>query len=167
MTTWNGPAGIATSSPLGLFQIDDGFEARVGDWHEANAKFPGGVAQWADRVRSAGFQPGIWLAPFLAHPGARLIRSHPDWLLRTRRGLPVNAGFGWNSFARALDVTHPEVINFVRGLVRTATVEWGYEYLKLDFLYGGRAGRTAIRPDEDPRPGTVFGSARDSRRGWQ
>jgi alpha-galactosidase len=123
--------------PLRVFQIDDGFEPRVGDWQDANAKFPGGVAHWANRVRSAGLQPGIWLAPFLAHPRARLIRSHPDWLLRTRRGLPVNAGFGWNSLARVLDVTHPQVIEFVRHLVRTATVDWGYEYLKLDFLYGG------------------------------
>lgn len=128
--------------PLRLFQIDDGFEAKVGDWQEANVRFPDGVTQWAGRIRSAGFEPGLWLAPFVVQPGATLTRSHPEWLLRTRRGLPVNAGFGWNSFAQALDITHPEVIDFVKSLVRTATVEWGYKYLKLDFLYGGAlAGR--------------------------
>lgn len=123
--------------PLRLFQIDDGFEAKVGDWREANVRFPGGVTHWAERIRASGFEPGLWLAPFLVQPGAKLIRRHPEWLLRTRRGLPVNAGFGWNSFARALDITHPEVIDFVSNLVRTATTEWGYGYLKLDFLYGG------------------------------
>ncbi len=128
--------------PLQLFQIDDGFEAKVGDWEEVTDRFPSGVARWAQRIRDAGFQPGLWLAPFVAQPESKLVRTHPAWVLRTRRGRPVNAGFEWNRLGRALDTTHPEVVDYVKKLVRVAVKEWGFDYLKLDFLYGGAlAGR--------------------------
>jgi alpha-galactosidase len=34
-----------------------------------------------------------------------------------------------------LDVTHPEVQNFIRTTLEVAVKEWGFRYLKLDFLY--------------------------------
>jgi alpha-galactosidase len=34
-------------------------------------------------------------------------------------------------------VTHPEVLDYVRDVVGTAVREWGFDYLKLDFLYAG------------------------------
>ncbi len=121
--------------PLDLIQIDDGFEAQVGDWFEFGAGFPKGVAPLAKEIKQAGFTPGLWLAPFIVHPRARLARRHRGWLLRNRWGLPVNAGFVWNAFTRALDLTHPEALAYACDVVRTAAREWGYPYLKLDFLY--------------------------------
>ena len=121
--------------PLDLIQIDDGFEAQVGDWFAFGAGFPQGVAPLAQEIRAAGFTPGLWLAPFIVHPRSRLARRHREWLLRNRWGLPVNAGFVWNVFNRALDLTHPEALAYTTDVVRAAAGEWGYPYLKLDFLY--------------------------------
>lgn len=121
--------------PLTLFQIDDGFETYPGDWFDFDPDFPNGFTPIVSATKDAGLTPGVWLAPFIVHPKARLVKEHPDWLLRDKRGKPVNAGFVWNAFTYALDLTHPEALEFCRSVIRTAVKEWGFDYLKLDFLY--------------------------------
>jgi len=129
--------------PLTLIQLDDGFEANVGDW-ETNSKFPSGLRAVADSIRASNFIPGVWLAPFIAQPDSKLAREHGDWFIRSLdlsgftnlTGLGFsNAGFVFNQFCRGLDTTHPAVQDFTRSLISKAVNEWGYPYLKLDFLY--------------------------------
>ncbi len=79
--------------------------------------------------------PGIWLAPFILHRKAALVKDHPDWLLRNSRGKPVNAGYVWNTFTYALDLTNPEALEYTCDVIQAAVEKWGFEYLKLDFLY--------------------------------
>lgn len=126
---------LKTDLPLELIQIDDGFESQVGDWFTFKPTFPEGVAPLAEQISQAGFTPGLWLAPFIVHPRSRLEQEHPEWLLRDRRGRPVNAGFVWNSFAHGLDLTVPEALEYACRVVDTAAHEWKFPYLKLDFLY--------------------------------
>ena len=121
--------------PLKFFQIDDGFEQDVGSWFEFDAEFPNGVAGLSQEIRQEGLKPGIWLAPFILEPRSKLIRRHPSWLLRDQNGRPVNSGFVWGGLGRALDFTHPDALGYVRDIIRTAVQEWGFPYLKLDFLY--------------------------------
>ncbi|MGW8227121.1 MAG: alpha-galactosidase [Anaerolineales bacterium] len=121
--------------PLEVVQIDDGFETQVGDWFSFKKDFPSGVSPLASEIRNKGFIPGLWLAPFIVHPRSNLSSQHRDWLLRNSLGLPVNAGFLWNSFTRALDLTHPDALGYVKDVIMTTTKEWGFPYLKLDFLY--------------------------------
>jgi alpha-galactosidase len=121
--------------PLEIFQIDDGFQTQIGDWLTFNQGFKNGVAPLAAEIREAGFIPGLWLAPFIVHPKSELARDHSDWILRDRFARPVNAGYLWNSFTRALDLTLPGARDYVRKVVHTAVDEWGFPYLKLDFLY--------------------------------
>lgn len=128
-------AGLGPDLPLEVVQIDDGFEAQIGDWLSFHPDFPHGVAPLGAEIRRAGFTPGLWLAPFIVHPGSRLAEEHPDWLLRGRRGRFANAGFLWKVFPTALDLTHPEALEYAAEVVRTAVHEWGFPYLKLDFLY--------------------------------
>lgn len=121
--------------PLRLLQIDDGFETAPGDWFNVNAGFPEGLRPLAEEIKSRGLIPGLWLAPFILHPKAKIVQEHPDWLLRDKNGRPVRAGFVWNHLTLALDLTHPEALEYVCRVIRTAVSEWGFEYLKLDFLY--------------------------------
>lgn len=121
--------------PLSLFQIDDGFETKPGDWFSFTAGFPNGLAPLAKKTSEAGLIPGVWLAPFIVHPGAKLVKDHPDWLLRNKLGLPVNAGFVWNRFTYALDLTNPDALEYACQVIQTAVEKWGFTYLKLDFLY--------------------------------
>lgn len=121
--------------PLSLFQIDDGFETYPGDWYDFTDGFPHGLRPIVDKAKAAGLTPGLWLAPFIVHPKAKLVQEHPDWLRRDERGKLVSAGFVWNSFTLALDLTHPDALAYACEVIRTAVQEWGFEYLKLDFLY--------------------------------
>jgi alpha-galactosidase len=121
--------------PLELIQIDDGFEAKIGDWLDFSPHFPEGVEPLSREINAAGFFPGLWLAPYILHRKSRLAREHPEWLLRNRYGLPVNAGFIWDTFTTSLDLTHPEALAYTCEIIQTAARKWGYTYLKLDFLY--------------------------------
>ncbi len=72
----------------------------------------------------------------MVSPNSQLARTHPDWLLRDERGNPVNAGITWTGNPSGLDVSHPEVLEWLDQLIRKVR-GWGYGYLKLDFLYIG------------------------------
>jgi len=141
---------LSDQLPVKLIQLDDGFEADVGDWTERNAKFPRDMRAVADGIRAQGFIPGLWLAPLIAKPAASIVRRKPGWWLRGRWGRPASAGLVWFKWGRGLDTTQPEAIEHAAGLIRTAVHEWGFPYLKLDFLYASaldarRADRTVTR----------------------
>ncbi|MGH2523031.1 MAG: glycoside hydrolase family 36 protein, partial [Anaerolineales bacterium] len=121
--------------PLDFVQLDDGFQAQVGDWFETKPTFPRGLKWLAAEIRAHKQTPGLWLAPYMVRSDARLLRQHPNWFLRDARGRLVSAGFNWFKWCYALDPTHPEVREHVRRLITTAVREWGFPYLKLDFLY--------------------------------
>jgi len=121
--------------PLNVVQIDDGFQTQVGDWLNINGRFPDGVKYLAGRVKNAGLTPGLWLAPFILHPSSNIARVHPEWLLRNEKGNPVKTGFVWNSLGAALDLTHPDALEYACKVVHTAAHDWGFSYLKLDYLY--------------------------------
>lgn len=121
--------------PIQLVQIDDGFESQVGDWFSFKPEFPHGVAPLAEEITREGLTPGLWLAPFIVHPKSQLIQDHPEWMLRKKNGKLANAGFGWGKMCTALDLTVPDALTYACSVVRTASKEWNYPYLKLDFLY--------------------------------
>lgn len=123
--------------PLHLIQLDDGYQPAWGDWLEHNEKFPQGVREWAENVRSDGFAPGLWLSPFTVEMGAHIARQHPDAILRDARGHPVHGGFLLKRWIKGLDPTHPATQDFVREVIDTVVHHWGIRYLKLDFLYCG------------------------------
>ena len=122
-----------------VFQVDDGWERTVGDWRVNEARFPRGMKDLAGRIEEAGFIPGLWLAPFLVTRFAPLYREKPEWLLRDERGRPVAAGWipAWGHDFYCLDLSIPEVLDYLTGIFDRAVNEWGYRYLKLDFLYAG------------------------------
>jgi alpha-galactosidase len=128
---------LADEIPLGVIQLDEGYQSSWGDWTERNARFPHQLKWLADRVRGSGFTPGLWLGPLTAHPKSRLASDHPDWLLRNRHGRFVSPGLISGFLGRALDPTHPGVADYLRRLLDTAVSNWGFSYLKLDFMYAG------------------------------
>jgi alpha-galactosidase len=119
--------------PFDVIQIDDGWQVSTGEW-EANSKFPSGMKDLADRIKATGRTAGLWLSPFIVTLDSKLCQDHPDWLLRNEKGAPIFTGRNWSGMTYALDVTHPAVLEWLDTLIRKVR-SWGYEYLKLDFLY--------------------------------
>jgi alpha-galactosidase len=121
--------------PFDVFQLDDGWQVTHGDW-EPTKKFPSGMKALADRIKATGKTAGLWIAPFMVTKLSSIFREHPDWLLRNEHGRPVPVGLTWEGVPYALDASHPEVLEWLAQLIRKVR-GWGYDYLKLDFLYAG------------------------------
>jgi alpha-galactosidase len=123
--------------PLNTIQIDDGFQSDIGDWLTVGSNFKSGMESLAAMIHARDFTAGLWLAPFIGLRRSTTIREHPEWILRNKLGLPVNTGVVWNQFGRAFDPSHPEFLDYLQRVISTATLDWGFRYLKLDFLYAG------------------------------
>jgi alpha-galactosidase len=121
--------------PFDVLQVDDGWQVDIGDW-EANNKFPSGMNALSQKIKSTGRRAGLWLAPLIATKSSKLFREHSDWFLHDETGKFVSAGFNWGKQLFALDTTHPDATSWLIALMRQVRV-WGFDYLKLDFLYGG------------------------------
>jgi alpha-galactosidase len=122
--------------PVDTVQIDDGYQADVGDWLTVNEKFPQGMKWLASEIRSAGFTPGIWLAPFLIAESSKTYASHPEWVVHDD-GAPVVASANWQRRNYALDGSHPGARAWLTDLFGEVCDGWGYDYVKIDFLYAG------------------------------
>jgi alpha-galactosidase len=119
---------------LDYVQIDDGYQSATGDWLVPNDKFPGGMEPLARAIASAGFRPGLWLAPFAVNRDARLFAEHPEWLLHDAEGRVILHDI-WLGPCAGLDCTHPGAQDWLRRLFRTVVHGWGYTFLKLDALF--------------------------------
>lgn len=128
----------AAAGGLDVVQVDDGWQAGVGDWGDCSPVWRRRLVPVADEIRSAGLRAGIWTAPFLVMETSRVALTHPDWLLRDRRG-PVRASHHpalWGGWALALDVTHPGVLDHLHATF-SRLAGAGFDVHKLDFLYAG------------------------------
>lgn len=120
--------------PLDYVQVDDGWQAALGDWTVTDpARFPHGPEWLVQEIRRRGFRPGLWLAPFLVEERSRLAAEHPAWLVQDRAGATVWA-MDWRGCRTAiLDCTRPEACAWLEGVFATLA-GWGVDYAKLDFL---------------------------------
>ncbi|EIE80181.1 hypothetical protein RO3G_04886 [Rhizopus delemar RA 99-880] len=121
--------------PIDIFQIDDGFQTAIGDWLSINQKFPSGMKAVANKIKSAGFKAGLWLAPYAAGFNSRLAKEHPDWLITdpdTKK--PVVAGPNWGGFY-AINIYHPQARAYLKEVFDTILQDWGFDMLKLDFCF--------------------------------
>jgi alpha-galactosidase len=133
--------------PIETVQIDDGYQADIGDWLTANEKFPHGMQWLATEIKRAGYTPGLWLAPFLLAESSKTFAAHPDWVVRGDDGEPALAQHNWQRRNYGLDGSHPEARAWLTELFRAICDGWGYEYVKIDFLFG--AAITGRRQDPD------------------
>ncbi|MBX7058863.1 MAG: alpha-galactosidase [Leptospirales bacterium] len=123
---------------LDLFQIDDGWQRALGDWTQPNQQFPAGMAALAAEIKAQSMRAGLWLAPFVAMKNAAIFREFPEAVLRDEdSGKPVRALYNplWGGWAYALDVSHPHYKAWLANVIDTLVRNWGFDYLKLDFLF--------------------------------
>ncbi len=124
------------SMPVEHVLIHNGWQAQIGEWFEpAVGRFDEGMASVAEKIKSAGLKPAIWLAPLLAHPDSKFFDEHRSWFLKDVKGSLLRANrkdLGGSCYI--LDTTHPDALAWVQELVRTICIDWGFKYLQLDCL---------------------------------
>ncbi|HJZ79869.1 MAG TPA: glycoside hydrolase family 36 protein [Pyrinomonadaceae bacterium] len=137
---------IAKNEPrLKYIQIDDGYQPAMGDWLETGTAFGGNVQGVLKQIRERGFEPAIWVAPFIAEEKSHIFEQHPDWFVKDapgKDGKPLRSDKvtfgGWRRGPwYVLDGTHPEVQKHFETLFSTMRKEWGCTYFKFDANFWG------------------------------
>ena len=140
---------IAKHTPgLRYVQIDDGYQPAMGDWLDTGAAFGGDVQGVLKQIRQRGFEPAIWVAPFVAEEKSKIFQQHPNWFVKDSEGKPLRSDRvtfgGWRRGPwYVLDGTHPEVQQHFEKFFRIMKRDWGCTYFKLDAnfwgaIHGGR-----------------------------
>jgi alpha-galactosidase len=133
--TENAQALKESNATINLIQIDDGYQRKIGDWLEFDeVKFPRGLKVMADEIHELGFKAGIWLAPCVSQLDSKLVTLHPEWFLHDEHQNLRLGGGNWGGFA-ILDMQNLEVQDYLRHVFHVMLHEWGYDMVKLDFLY--------------------------------
>lgn len=134
---------IAKHTPgLRYVQIDDGYQPAMGDWLETGAAFGGDVQGVLKQIRERGFEPAIWVAPFVAEEKSHVFQQHPHWFVKDAEGKPLRSDRvtfgGWRRGPwYVLDGTHPAVQQHFEKFFRTMKRDWGCTYFKLDANFWG------------------------------
>lgn len=127
---------------LKYIQLDDGYQPHMGDWLETGASFGSNIKTLLKQIKENGFEPAIWVAPFICDSNSTVFKQHPDWLVKDSTGRPLRSDQvsfgGWRlSPWYVLDGTHPQVQQHLKKVFRTMYKEWGCTYFKLDANFWG------------------------------
>jgi hypothetical protein len=149
--------------PIDIFQIDDGFQTAIGDWLSVNHKFPNGMKDLVGKITSHGIKAGLWLAPYAVGFNSRIVKEHPEWILKEEHdsskmivagkstllfthksydliciahiSVPCPAlGPNWGGFY-AIDLYNEGAREYLRSVFDTVLNKWGFDMVKLDFLF--------------------------------
>jgi len=115
--------------------LDDGWfgerhddTTSLGDWFVNQDKFPNGIGALAARINGLGVKFGIWMEPEMISVDSELYRAHPDWALHTG-DRPRSEGRN----QLVLDLSRPDVCEFILGAITDVLSLGNIEYLKWDF----------------------------------
>jgi alpha-galactosidase len=127
---------------LKYIQLDDGYQVNMGDWLTIGKSFGRGIKDVLHKIKQEGFEPAIWVAPFICDSNSTVYKEHKDWLLKDENGSPLRSnkvGFGGWRLAPwyVLDGTNPAVQKHLEEVFSTMRKEWGCTYFKLDANYWG------------------------------
>ncbi|HRR95305.1 MAG TPA: hypothetical protein P5150_01030 [Candidatus Ratteibacteria bacterium] len=121
-----------------------------GNWLKWNYKhIPCGRKKFIKMVRSKGFLPGFWIAPFyLCSSLTDLLKELEDAILQNLEGEKMIVCEEWRHgdagklpkkerpCIYALDPSHPKTIKFLKNVFKTYR-KWGIRYYMVDFLEAG------------------------------
>ncbi|MFI0428528.1 alpha-galactosidase [Mariniflexile sp. HMF6888] len=109
---------------LDLFLLDDGWfgnkyprnndDAGLGDWQENRKKLPNGLGYLVKEAKKNKVKFGIWIEPEMVNPESELFKNHPEWVIKQ----PERPAKLYRN-QMVLDLTNPEVQNFVFNIVDT------------------------------------------------
>jgi alpha-galactosidase len=144
--------------PIDIIQVDDGHQEYIGDWLVTSKKFPNGMKNLAQQIKSKGYKAGLWLAPFICEKKSTLYKEHPDWLLKDENGKPLVVGYNpmWSGDFYALDFYNNDAKNYIREVLEDVLFDWGYDMVKLDFLYA-----VQVKPRRGKTRGQIMYEAMD------
>jgi hypothetical protein len=146
-------APIARRLGVETFILDDGWQARSGDWQPDSPEYP--EPRWdgepgskfaprfpdsdfkAVREAIAPMRLGLWWTPLHFHPSSETYKQHPEWMCRPVGDalLAYNTADPESSSNEAGLVTWgQDALPHVEERLRDAIENWGVRYFKWDFM---------------------------------
>lgn len=116
------------------FVIDAGWYApgewwdSVGEWKECIERFPNGLKEVTDYIRSKGMVPGVWLELEVMGIQCEKAKNAPDDWFFVRHGKRV-----FDRSRYQLDFRNPAVIEHVTEVIDRVVEEYGIGYIKMDY----------------------------------
>jgi Melibiase len=117
-----------------IFCVDAGWYAEghwwdtVGEWLPAASRFPNGIREVIDHIRSRGMTAGLWLEPEVVGVRSPLARTLPDDAFFSRHGVRV-AEHG----RHLLDLRSPAAVAHLDGVVDRLVGDYGVGFFKMDY----------------------------------
>lgn len=124
-------AKAAANAGMKEFVIDDGWADNYGDWIIDKKKFPNGLKPVFDYIKSLGMKPGLWVSVGSASPDSKVYQAHPDWFVLDERQQPANLHEDDPNMRTACFGTPWR--DYIKNVLLKLALEYGLEYLKLDF----------------------------------
>jgi alpha-galactosidase len=107
--------------------VDKDWVLELGDWQVSKRKFPHGLEELANHVRSRGMKFGMWVEIESLGQKSRNFRQHPDWCLAFE-GKPII-----NDRRCHLDFANPAVRQWARATVERLVTTYKLGWLKIDY----------------------------------
>ncbi len=100
----------------------------VGEWKESRKRFPNGLSEVMDYIRSKGMTPGLWLEPEVMGIRCEKAGEVPDDWFFVRHGKRV-----FDRSRYQLDFRNPEVRAYVDSVIDRLVQEYHVGYIKMDY----------------------------------
>ena len=116
------------------FVVDDGWQTGwVGDWTVDKEKFPNGLKEYCDEIRSMGLIPGIWMEFECVRDRAERWAEEYNRLYLTKDGIPINNAACNAAPTKFLDFRKQEVRDYLDSAVVKFLKNNGVGYIKVDY----------------------------------
>jgi alpha-galactosidase len=126
-------AKAAADAGMKEFIIDDGWQDSYGDWGIDYNKFPNGLKPVFDYIKSLGMKPGLWVSVGSASSKSNVFKQHPEWFARDKNGNFANLHLDNASDEIRSACYSTGWKDYIKGVLLKLAVNYGLEYLKLDF----------------------------------
>ncbi len=124
----------AAKSGIEMLVMDDGWfghrnddNTSLGDWFVNESKINGGLRHLVDEVNALGLKFGIWLEPEMISKDSEAYKAHPDYCIKVKGRTPAPSR---NQYV--MDLSRPEVVDFVYDQVKKVLSSANIEYVKWD-----------------------------------
>ena len=105
----------------GWYGTGDSWFGNVGDWRENSQRaFHGEMSEFADEVRSAGLEFGLWIEPERFGADVPVVQEHPEWFL------PCVYGF------KRIDLSRKGAREYQYDTISGLIERYGLRYIKTD-----------------------------------
>ena len=107
---------------------DDSWWSSIGVWKECSWRFPNGLIEVMDYVRSKGMKPGLWIEIEGIGPDSEIGKTLPDdWFFQIQGKRNIEH-YRWQ-----LDFRNPEVRKFEDDTLEEVVNKYDLKYLKIDY----------------------------------